>query len=501
MNVQPESRPSSELRVRAAPAPSGSLHVGNVRTFLFNWLQARHAAGSFVLRIEDTDKARFTEESYHAVLEDLRWLELGWDEGPQTGGPHAPYRQSERTSLYLDAASRLVNSGAAYRCYCTPEELEQRRREARARKRRPGYDGRCSTLGEDEIRRFQQEARPWAVRFRVPQDERIVFDDLVIGPVVTAPDQIDDFVLVRSDGTPLYHLSVVVDDALMRIHLIIRGDDLLSSTPKQILLHRALGNPVPKFAHVPQVLGPDRKPLSKRHGSTSIDEFRRSGYLPDALVNFLALLGWGTSQDTIMSRQELIARFDIRDVHPSPAMFDVKKLDWMNGEHIRMLDDARLARLVEPFFVRAGLVQDPPTAGQKARIAEVAPLVKTRMRRLDEAPGLVRGVFTDVEIDLEAARKSMAHEHVPELLRRAAERLAAVEPWSKEQVEATLRAAAGAMGLKPRTAFAPFYLAISGSPVSAPVFDLMALLGREECLRRLSRAEVLSRRLIGSEKV
>lgn len=462
--------------------------MGNVRTFLFNWLHARHHGGKFVLRIEDTDASRFTEESYVTVLQDLRWLGLDWDEGPEVGGPAVPYRQSERAALHLAAAARLLEAGAAYRCYCTAVELKARRQQAMSEKRKPGYDGRCFSLTAAQRAGYQAEGRPFAIRVHVPDDGRIVFEDMVIGAVATDLDQIDDFVIVRSDGNALYNLAVVVDDGLMGITHVIRGDDLLSNTPKQMLLHAAMGNLVPIFGHVPQVLGPDRKPLSKRHGSASIEDFRTGGYLPDALVNYLALLGWGTADDTIMGREELIRRFTIEDAHPSPAMFDLKKLEWMNGEYIRLTSDEELTRMVIPWYVGEDLVSDPPTDEQTAKIVAATPLIKTRMRRLDEAPSLVRGLFTRPVMDEGAAAKVMTQQHVPELLQRSVNKLGAMDHWSKEGVESALRAVAEEMSLKPRTAFAPFYLAISGSPVSAPIFDLMGLLGREECLERLEAA-------------
>lgn len=487
---------NERVRVRAAPAPSGSLHVGNVRTFLYNWLFARHMQGVFVLRVEDTDASRFTEDAYHAVLDDLRWLGLDWDEGPEVGGPFGPYRQSERRQAHLEAAGRLVEAGRAYRCYCTAEELKQRREQAQAERRRPGYDGRCRRLTQQQVSAFEQEGRPYAVRFQVPDEGTLSFEDLVIGKIDTDLAHIDDFAIVRSDGAPLYQLAVVVDDGLMEINHVIRGDDLMSNSPKQILLHEALGNRIPVFGHLPQVLGPDRKPLSKRHGSTSIADFRAGGYLPDALINFLALLGWGTADDTLLGRAELIDRFDVRDVHSSPAMFDTKKLDWMNGEYIRLLDDARLAELTEPFLAGDGLIHQPPTEDELQKVHQAASLIKTRMRRLSEAPGLVGGLFTRPEPDPAAAEKVLSTEHVPELLRRASKALAAAEPWSKEQVEATLRSIAEDMGLKPRKAFGPFYVAVSGGTVSAPVFDLITLIGRQESLERLESAERLSRELV-----
>jgi glutamyl-tRNA synthetase len=480
------------IRVRAAPAPSGSLHVGNVRTFLFNWLYARHLGGAFVLRIEDTDPARFSEEAFRTVLEDLRWLGLEWDEGPEVGGPYGPYRQSERSDFYAGAVSHLLESGRAYRCFCTAEELAERRAEARAEGRRPGYDGRCRNLSPEQIRRYEDEGRLSVVRFRLPDDDKVLFVDLVIGEVSTNVDQLDDFAIARSDGAALYNLAVVVDDGTMRISHVIRGDDLLSNTPKQILLHRALANPIPRYAHLPQVLGPDRKPLSKRHGSTSISEFREAGYLPEALVNFLALLGWGTASDTILSIEELTARFDIEDVHPSPAMFDPAKLEWMNGEYIRRLEDGDLTRRLEPFYARAGLIGKPPSPEERMKMDAATPLVKTRIRRLAEAPDLVRGLFTEVEMDPATVDRVMRASDAPEFLKRVAEVLETLDPWSKDRVEASLRSVAEEMGVKPRKAFGPVYVAISGSTVSAPVFDLIALLGREESVRRLRKAEALS---------
>lgn len=479
------------VRVRIAPAPSGSLHVGNARTFLFNWLFARGRGGVLVLRVEDTDRKRFTEEAYRAVLEDLRWLGLDWAEGPGVGGPHAPYRQSERLGLHREAALRLVASGAAYHCYCTPEELEARRREAMGAGRRPQYDGRCSRLTDAERAAFEAEGRPRAVRFRVPEEGTTSFTDLVVGEIAVDNDDIEDFVILRSDGSPLYQLGVVADDGLMEITHVIRGDDHISNTPKQILLHRALGNPVPAFAHVPQVLGPDGRPLSKRHGSTSVADFRESGHLPDALVNYLALLGWGTADETILSRQELVSRFSIEDVHPSPARFDLQKLEWMNGEYVRALGDGELARLIEPFFVRDGLVADPPSDAERGLVAAAAPLVKVRIRRLEEAPGLVRSMFAEVEPDPPAVEKALRRPYASELLERASSALADVEPWDAERIGAALKGVQAEMGLG-RKAFQTLYVAITGSATAAPLFDLMAIVGRERCLARLERARKLA---------
>jgi glutamyl-tRNA synthetase len=477
------------VRVRFAPAPSGSLHVGNARAALYNWLFARQNGGVLVLRIEDTDQSRVTEESFRAVLEDLRWLGLDWDEGPEAGGPYGPYRQSERLNRYREAADRLLADGVAYRCYCTSEELAARRKEALAEGRRPGYDQRCYRLTEAQRRAFEAEGRPFALRFHVPAGST-TFHDLVTGDVTVDHDQIDDFVVVRQDGFPLYNLAATVDDGAMRITHVIRGLDIQSATPRQILLHRQLGNSVPAYAHLPLVLGTDRQPLSKRHGVVSVAWYREHGFLPEAMVNYLAFLGWGLGEEAILSRQDLLAHFRLEDVNASPAMFDLKKMDWISGEHIRALPDGELAARLAPWLGSEGLVGDPPSNEEAALIADVAPLVKTRIERLEQAAPLVRAIFTDVEID-PAAMEKLREPYVPELLRRAEDALGRLEPWTRDAIEAALRAIQTEMGLKPRRAFVPFYVAITGQAVAAPIFDSMALIGKEKCLERLARARAV----------
>ncbi len=473
------------VRVRMAPAPSGSLHVGNVRTFLFNWLFARNKGGVIILRIEDTDKARFTEEAYRSVLEDLRWLGLDWDEGPEVPGEFGPYRQSEREDSHGAAAASLLESGAAYRCYCTPEELGERRKAAEAEKRRPGYDGRCYLLSDSERADNEAAGKPSGLRFHVPDEGVTVFHDLVVGDVEVQNDQMDDFVIARSDGSPLYQLGVVVDDAAMQITHVIRGDDHLSNTPRQILLHRALGNTVPEFAHVPQVVG-DQRPLGKRHGSVSVEDFRDEGFLPEAMLNYMALLGWGTADETIMSKDDLISRFDIGHVHASPARLDVKKLDWMNGEYVRGLSDEEFEKRLRPWL--KGLVDDPPSAEQAERLQAAAPLLKTRIKRLEEAASYLGPVLNGVEMYPAAVAKGLDQDHVPELLRKAIAALEEVASWDKESVEATLRAIQQEMDLKPKTAFLPFFVAITGSTVGLPIFDVMAIIGKQISLERLRAA-------------
>lgn len=479
------------IRCRAAPAPSGELHVGNVRTFLFNWLFTRHVGGTFVLRIEDTDKARFTEAAYEAALRDLEWIGLDWDEGPKKGGGFGPYRQSERLELHAAAAQRLLAEGRAYRCFCTPEELEARRKEAAAEKRKPMYDERCFHLSDAEVAERVSSGSPFAVRFRVPEEGIVAFSDLVVGDVKVDCAEVEDFVILRSDGSPLYHLGVVVDDAMMQITHVIRGDDHLSNTPKQVLLHEALGNIVPVFAHVPQVVGPDRKPFAKRHGSTAVGDFRERGYLPAALFNYLTFLGWGTAEDTILSKDELVERFSIEQVHASAAMFDFDKLTWMNGEYIRMLSDQELEDLLVSWLQRAGLVSEPPTARELELLRLGVPLVKTRIRLLTEAAVMLRPLFGDIDVETGALEKVRKLEGGAEFLNQAIEALRGLDDWRVETVEAALRMVQEQMRLSPRKAFLPLYVGISGSTVSIPVFDSIAIVGKDVAVARLSSLKSL----------
>lgn len=473
------------VRVRFAPAPSGSIHVGNARTALFNWLYARHCDGTMVLRVEDTDRSRVNEESYRAVLADLEWLGLSWDEGP--------YRQSERLDVYQPLVERLLADGVAYRCWCTAEELAERRAAARAAGGRPGYDGRCYRLSPSERAEFEASGRASVIRFHVPDEGSVTFHDLVTGDVTVDLAQIDDFVIVRNDGYPLYNLAAPVDDGLMGMTHVIRGLDLQPSTPRQILLLRHLGLPVPSYGHLPLIHGADGQPLSKRHGEVSIGWYREHGYLPEALVNYLALLGWGHGDDVVMSLRDLVAWFDLADVGASPARFDLEKLTWMNGEYIRALEPSVFAARLAPWLAAAGLEVPPDLLGA------VAGLVQTRIERMDQAAGLVAGIFRDVSPDpsASAVAKVLGEPFVPDLLARAAAALEAVSPWDREGIETALRGVQAELGLKPRKAFVPFYVAVHGGPVGAPVFDSLALMGRERALAALRRTAALAVGLAG----
>ncbi|HEY7401293.1 MAG TPA: glutamate--tRNA ligase [Actinomycetota bacterium] len=466
------------MRCRFAPAPSGSLHVGNVRTGLFSWAFARHSGGAFVLRIEDTDQSRVSEEAYHGVLDSLRWLGVDWDEGPDVGGPFEPYRQSQRLAIYRAQAERLLDQGDAYRCYCTEEELAARRGAARERGEPQGYDGRCRNLTPEERVAFEREGRPFALRFAMPERELVVHD-LVKGEVRWAAGQLRDFVLTRSDGSPTFLLAVAVDDLLMEITHVVRGDDLLAAAPGNAAVIEALGGSAPTYAHVPQVLGPDRKPLSKRHGSTSVEAFREEGILPEALMNYLALLGWSKdAETTLVSKAELVESFDLTRVSSNPAAFDLDKLLWMNNHYIQGLEDDDLAARCLHFLSVAGLSPDP------ALLRHAMPIVRERMRTLAECVPLLRFLFTDDVAPNEGAAKIL--EKAPEgYLKVVAEALDALDVWDAEHLKATLDTVATAAGLNRTKGFQPVRAAVTGSNVSPPLPESLELLGRERTLARL----------------
>ena len=469
---------TSGVRCRFAPAPSGSLHVGNVRTGLFSWAYARHVGGAFVLRIEDTDASRVTEEAFLGVMDSLRWLGIDWDEGPDLGGPHAPYRQSQRMEVYREMTERLLSQGDAYPCYCTEAELEERRQAALARKEAWRYDGRCRDLVAEERAAFEAQGRAHVVRFRMPEREWVTHD-LVKGEVRWKAGDLADFVLVRADGSPLFLLAVAVDDLLMGITHVIRGDDLLASAPRNAAVIEALGGDPPRYAHVPQVNGPDGKPLSKRHGSTSVEAFREQGILPEALMNYLALLGWSKdAETTFLSKDELIEAFDIERVSKNPARFDTEKLEWMNNHYIQALDDDELAARCLHFLSVAGLSPEP------VLLRHAMPIVKERMKHLTESVTLLRFLFTDDVTPDERAAAEIAK--APEgYLRSVSDRLETVEPWGADPIKDALDEAAAAAGLNRKRGFQPVRAAATGSIVSPPLPESLELLGRERTLERL----------------
>jgi glutamyl-tRNA synthetase len=466
------------VRCRFAPAPSGSIHVGNARTALFSWLYARRHGGAFILRVEDTDASRVTEEGYRGVVEDLRWLGLAWDEGPDAGGPHGPYRQSERLGLYREMTDRLLEGGQAYRCWCTAEELEERRKAALGRGEPPGYDGRCRMRPDEEVAALEAEGRPFAIRFHMPEREWVI-EDLVKGEVRWAAGDLRDFVIVRSDGSPVFLLAVAVDDLLMEVTHVVRGDDLLASAPRNAAVIEALGGTPPAYAHLPQVLGPDAKPLSKRHGDTSVAAFREHGFLPEALVNYLALLGWAKDDHTtFLARDELVGAFDLAHVSHNPAVFDVQKLAWMNNRYIQSIDEDELAARCVHFLTEEGLSVDP------GLLRRAVPIVRERMKTLAEAPALLRFLFTDDIVPNEKAADLLAR--APDgYLKEAAVALDALERWDTEHVQETLDTLASALGVSRTKGWQPVRAAVTGSNVSPPLPESLELLGKERTVARL----------------
>jgi len=481
------------VRVRFEPAPSGSIHVGNAMTATFNWLYSRKNNGSFVLRIADTDASRATEEAMRSVLEDLRWLGLLWDEGPDVGGPHEPYRQSERLELYQKAADRLLAQGNVYKCYCTPQELEERRKAALAAGRPPGYDGRCRNLTEEERTAFEAEGRKPALRFRVEPGETVVHDH-VHGEVHWDHSQIADFVVMRSDRTPTYLLTVTYDDEAMGITHIIRGEDILASTPRQLMIARALGSTwAPEYAHLPLIVGSDRAPLSKRHGHTSVAAYRDEGFLPEALINYLVLLNWSIG-DGLTERftiPELIRAFDLKGVTRNPSAFDVQKLTALNAEKIRELDPDEFVERIRPFMVRAEVLHEPIPDEEIGVLRFMAPHIQTRMTKLTEAPEQLRFLFYEPLPD-EKASALLTPERAA-LLDEVEKILASVEPWNLEAIHDALMAWADQTGLKRKDALQPVRAAIAGSLVSPPLFESIEVLGRDRSVQRLRNVAGVAR--------
>lgn len=478
-----------QVRVRFAPSPTGYLHVGGARTVLFNWLFARHHGGIFVLRIEDTDVERSTEASVDAIIDSIKWLGLDWDEGPIVGGRYGPYFQSERLETYREHADKLVRAGHAYPCYCTPEELEESRKAAINRGEALGYSGRCRHLSPEERRAFEAEGRKPALRFKVEEGETVV-DDIIRGEVRFDNKFIDDFVILKSDGFPTYNFAAVVDDTLMEISHIIRGDEHLPNTPKQIMMYRALGFDLPKFAHVSMILGPDRTKLSKRHGATSVMQYRDEGYLPDALVNYLVLLGWAyDAEQQIFSRQELIEKFSLEKVSKNPAVFDPEKLLWMNGHYLRALDVETLADLAVGHLVESGLLTARPREQEMPRIRRIVALFQERMRTVKDIVTLGDFFFTEeVAYDPEAFSKFLTQDYVPEAFRELRRRLDNTSPFTAPEVEKVLRGYAAEVGRKAGEIIHPTRVALTGRTASPGLFEVIELLGKSTTCSRLDAA-------------
>jgi glutamyl-tRNA synthetase len=475
------------VRVRFAPSPTGYLHVGGARTALFNWLFARNQGGTFILRIEDTDLVRSTEESTGRILSSLEWLGLDWDEGPGVGGDFEPYFQTQRLPFYRAAVEQLLQREQAYYCYCTQEELQARRETALAQGRAPGYDRRCRKLTDKERATLQGAGRTPAVRFAMPSEGHTVVHDLIRGDVRFANEQLDDLVIMKADGTPTYNFAVVVDDMLMKVSHVIRGDEHLANTPRQIRIYEALEYPLPQFAHVSMILGEDGAKLSKRHGATSLAEYWEAGYLPEAMFNFLALLGWAYDDKTeIMTREEIIQRFQLEKVNPAPAVFSKQKLDWMNGVYIRGLGQQDLAARLLPYLLEAGLKADEEI------VQRLVPLVQERMKVLRDAVELLDFFFTE-ELEYRAdwlVGKKMDAADSLEALKRVVDNLEGLRSFDEKTLEESLRELTEQLGLKAGQLFGIIRVAVTGKQVAPPLFGTLSILGRERTLARLRKAEV-----------
>jgi glutamyl-tRNA synthetase len=481
---------TTPVRVRFAPSPTGFPHVGNIRTAMFNWLLARHTGGKLILRIEDTDVARRVEGAVHNIMEGLRWLGIDWDEGPDVGGDYGPYYQSERLELYKEAAERLVEQGDAYYCYCSPERLEELRAGQVKRKEPPGYDRLCRNLTKEECAQKEAEGITPVVRFKTPLEGQTSYNDVIWGNVVVENSTLDDFVLLKSDGYPTYHLANVVDDHAMKISHVIRAEEWISSTPRHLLLYKAFGFEPPQFVHHPMILGPDRAKLSKRHGAVSILDYRDMGYLPQTMLNFLALIGWSLDDKTeLMSRQELIDNFSLERIGKTGAIFNKEKLDWMNGVYIRKLNSEEFLEAAQPYLM-TDLDAGKAVIAEEDYVRAVLPLVQERAKTLLEVVELTKFFFVD-ELDYNAEMligKNMDKAATVKALEAARERLKPLLKFDEDSLEAVLRPLAPELGLKTGQLFGVLRVAVTGRTAAPPLFETMAVLGRDRCLRRIAAA-------------
>jgi glutamyl-tRNA synthetase len=463
----------AKVRVRFAPSPTGSLHIGSVRTALFNWLYARHYNGTFILRIEDTDRTRSTEEHISTIIDSMKWLNLDWDEGP--------YRQTERLDIYRKYIDRLLSEGKAYYCYCTPEELEQRRKERLSKGLVPKYDGRCR-----EIRQGIPDRRP-VVRFKMPQEGQTIVDDMIRGRIIFENTQLDDLIIMRSDGIPTYNFVVVVDDIDMEITHVIRGDDHLNNTPKQIHIYYAFGYNPPLFAHLPMILGPDRTRLSKRHGAMSVDAYREMGYLPDALINYLARLGWAYGDQEIFSRKELIEKFSLENVGRAASVFNPEKLLWLNSQYIINSSTERLAELVIPFLIREGIIKEGQEL-DRVNLLKAIDTLKVRSKTLVELARSLRYYLTeDIEYNEKAKERFLNKDGLPYLI-ELKERLVSLSDFSASELERIFRSIIQERGIKLGDLAQPVRVAITGGSESPGIFEVLEIIGKERTIRRLEKA-------------
>ncbi len=478
---------TEKVRVRFAPSPTGYLHIGGARTALFNYLFSRHEGGSFILRIEDTDRVRSSKEALGDILNSLRWLGLDWDEGPDKGGGFGPYYQMERLEIYKNYADKLLEKGRAYFCYCSSEELAERKKEAFRKGSPPGYNGKCRKLSPEERAEKERVVKEKVIRFKAPDEGVTEIQDLVRGKVEFENALLDDFVIMKSQGVPTFIFANVVDDHLMGITHIIRGDEHLSNTPRQILLYEALDFSLPSFGHLSMILGSDRKKLSKRTGAVSVDWYRQEGYLPQALVNYLTLLGWGTSesQELFSSVEEIISKFSLKAVSKNPAIFDIQKLDWMNGQYIKRLGVEELTCLVKPYLQEKNLLRDDE---DEERLKKIVVLEQERLKTLSQITKYADFFFlSEITYDEKAVKKVLRKEGVPRILREYRNSLKDLEPFTVEAVESAARKIIADLKIKGGALIHPTRVALTGRTVGPGLFELMSLLGREAIIKRLDR--------------
>ncbi len=482
------------IRVRFAPAPTGYMHIGNAHTALFNWLFARSQGGSMVLRVEDTDELRSTDEALGVIYEGLRWLGVDWDEGPDIGGPYGPYVQSERLDIYQAYVQRLIDARQAYECFCTPEELEEQRELMRARGIPPKYDGRCRDLSQEDKQRLRAEGREPCIRLRVKETGKTIINDIIQGQVVYDNALIGDPVIVKTSGYPTYHLAVVVDDHLMQITHVIRAVEHLPNTQIHLQLQEALDIKPPQYAHLPLILGEDRTKLSKRHGAVAVTDYAEQGFLPEAMFNFLALLGWSPgSEEEILSRQEILDRFSLEACSSSPSVFDVEKATWMNGEYITNADAQHVADLVLPLLQEEGLIEQDLTPQRRQWLVKVVDLMKSRVKLLSTFSSWARYFFTDdFEYENRARRQWLNDSQTPAKLETLADRLEALSEWSADTIETTVRGLAEQMDIKAAEVIHPCRAAVTGTTIGPSLFHLMELLEQSDVVARLRRAAQLS---------
>ncbi|ACL70627.1 glutamate--tRNA ligase [Halothermothrix orenii] len=479
-----------KVRVRFAPSPTGDLHIGGVRTALFNWLFARHNNGDFILRIEDTDAQRSTEESSRQIIKALKWVGLEWDEGPGVGGDYGPYFQSERQQFYQKAIDYLLENDKAYYCYCTPEEIEDMKKEADKRGEPAIYSGKCCNLTEEERKELEKEGRKPVVRLKTPDEGYTVVKDIVRGKVSFENRLLEDLIIMKSDGKPTYNFACVVDDHRMGITHVIRADEHLSNTPKQIMVYKALGYDIPNFAHVPMILAPDRTKLSKRHGATSVDEFMEQGYLPQALINYLLLLGWSPgNNDEIISLDRAIRDFKLDDVSKNPAVYDTKKLTWVNGQYMRSLPLEEIIKHALPLIKEAGFVNFPLNTDEEERLYKIIDAVRERSRTLVELVDGISYFYDDnFEYDEKGVKKHFMKDDTITILENDIDCLKKVEPFNREAIEEIYRARSKDLGVKAARMIHTTRLALSGRTFGPGLFTLVELVGREEAIKRLERA-------------